>query len=210
MKTETDTTKMKILSIADYMGMTNIDLLAWWIFDQGSVSPTHTTEHIAMAIASFDAMGREAVSSILGDAGYEVEDESEVKIIRLQDAKGLLTRMNSQKDFRLFTVWFVKKTGEQELRQMTCRYGVKVHLKGGEKAYDDKDYDLSTVFDIDAAPRYSKDEQEKISAGKMQTRGKGDYRAINLEGLIKMKIGGRVYVVAENKDMVDIIKGEGV
>lgn len=206
MKTETDTTKMKILVVTDYLNMTNIDLLAWWIFDQGSVSPSHTTEHIAMAIASFDAYGREGVASILGDAGYEVIDEGTPKIIRLQDAKGLLTRMNNQKDYRLFKVWYMKRTGEQELRTMTCRYGVKSYLKGGEKAYEDKDYDLSTVYDIDAAPRYNKEETVKIAEGKMQTRGKGDYRAINLEGLIKMKIGGQEYIIEENKDLATIIK----
>jgi len=54
-------------------------------------------------------------------------------------------------------------------RQMTCRFGVVKHLKGGESNLDDNKF--FTVFDC----------------------VNKDYRAINKETIFKLKTGGIVY-----------------
>ena len=71
----------------------------------------------------------------------------------------------------IFSVSFIKKNGD--LREMTCRLGVTKHLKGGEQAYDPKDYDLITVFDLQAQ----------------------DYRMINIETLKRITVDGRSFSV---------------
>jgi hypothetical protein len=48
---------------------------------------------------------------------------------------------------KIFSVRFIKRTTGEE-RKMRCRLGVTSHLKGGEKAFDDADYQLVTVFDL--------------------------------------------------------------
>ena len=50
---------------------------------------------------------------------------------------------------QIFSVEFIKRsTGE--LRKMTCRMGVKKHLRGGSKAYDSKTKNLLTVYSLDS------------------------------------------------------------
>lgn len=71
------------------------------------------------------------------------------------------------KSGRIFRVTFRKRT-THELRTMLGRYGVKSHLRGGERAYDFKEKNLLCVFDL----------------------VKHDYRTIPLEGLVSMRIGG--------------------
>lgn len=88
-------------------------------------------------------------------------------VITTQQLLDLVTKSN-----RFFTVKFVKRsTGE--VRVMNCRYGVKKHRKGGERAYDPKDYGLVCVWD----------------------RNKKDYRSFNLEGLISLTINNQTYEV---------------
>jgi hypothetical protein len=70
---------------------------------------------------------------------------------------------------QIFSAVFIKKNGER--REMVCRLGVKKHLKGGELAYDAKARNLLPVFDMQ----------------------KEDYRMININTLIELKIGGQVY-----------------
>ena len=48
---------------------------------------------------------------------------------------------------KFFTVRFVKRSTGLE-RVMNCRLGVQKHLKGGEKAYDDREHKLVTVYDM--------------------------------------------------------------
>lgn len=48
---------------------------------------------------------------------------------------------------KIFKVRFTKRTTGEE-RTMIARLGVKAHLKGGTKAFDDKDYGLITAFDM--------------------------------------------------------------
>jgi hypothetical protein len=67
-----------------------------------------------------------------------------------------------------FSVTFVKKNGEK--RTMNCRLGVKKHLKGGQKSYDDANYNYLTVYDL---------------------KKKG-YRTVNLDTLISVKANGGV------------------
>ena len=73
-------------------------------------------------------------------------------------------------DGSLFSVTFVKRT-TGETREMLCRTGVKAHLKGGVKKFDDKEKQLLTVYDVQ----------------------KNGYRSIPLDAIIRVKIHGRVY-----------------
>lgn len=73
-------------------------------------------------------------------------------------------------DGKIFSVSFVKRsTGET--RHTVCRLGVKSHLKGGTKKFDDKEKNLLTVFDV-------------------QKKG---YRSIPLENIISAKIHGEKF-----------------
>ena len=72
---------------------------------------------------------------------------------------------------QIFNVTFTKKDGS--IRSMSCRLGVAKHLKGGELAYDPKEYDLLAVFDV-------------------QKKG---YRMINLETLERIAISGKEFKV---------------
>jgi len=73
-------------------------------------------------------------------------------------------------DGSLFSVEFVKRT-TGETREMLCRTGVKAHLKGGVKKFDDKEKNLLTVYDVQ----------------------KNGYRSIPLDAIIRVKIHGKVY-----------------
>jgi hypothetical protein len=70
----------------------------------------------------------------------------------------------------IFTVTFTKRTNG-EIRTMTCRTGVRKHLKGGPAAYNFKSKNLLSVYD-------------------MQSRG---YRCIPVDAIIEMKISGKIY-----------------
>lgn len=70
---------------------------------------------------------------------------------------------------KIFTVEFVKLNGE--VRKMTARLGVTKHLRGGELGYDAKSLNLLPVFDM----------------------VKGQYRMINFDSIIYLKVNGVVY-----------------
>jgi hypothetical protein len=72
---------------------------------------------------------------------------------------------------KFFTVTFIKKDGS--LRIMNARLGVKAYLKGGELPYNPEDKGLIPVFDV------------KV----------GGYRMVNVNTIIKLKIGDREYNV---------------
>jgi hypothetical protein len=74
---------------------------------------------------------------------------------------------------QIFSVKFIKKDGT--LREMVCRLGVKKHLKGGELAYDAKSMGYLPVFDMQ----------------------KEDYRMINTNTIVEIKINGIIYKVTE-------------
>jgi hypothetical protein len=73
-------------------------------------------------------------------------------------------------DGSIFSVEFIKRT-TGETREMLCRTGVKAHLKGGVKKFDDKEKNLLTVYDVQ----------------------KNGYRSIPLDAIIRIKIHGKVY-----------------
>lgn len=90
-----------------------------------------------------------------------------MNIITIENAAKLIKSTNG----RIFSASFVKKDGSS--REMTCRLGVKKHLKGGELAYDPSEYDLMTVFDLQ----------------------KNQYRMINLDTITSITVDGIFYSV---------------
>jgi len=77
---------------------------------------------------------------------------------------------NLVSDGQIFFVEFIKRTDGQ-LRKMTCRLGVKKHLKGGSKPYSSKAHNLLTVFDME----------------------KGGYRAIPVDAVLKLTVNGQSF-----------------
>lgn len=71
----------------------------------------------------------------------------------------------------IFSAEFTKKDGTT--RKMLARLGVKKHLKGGTKPFNDDDYNILTVYDL-------------------QKKG---YRSINLNTLQKLKIRGKEIIL---------------
>jgi hypothetical protein len=203
---ETEQKATKIMTATDFLNLPTVDLMGWWLYHESGSGRLHCDpEDFARVIAAYDAYGREGIAAILGDAGYSATEDELPKVIGLAAAKGLLTKMKNNHDSRIFSAVFVKRT-DGTLRHMQCRYDVKKYLKGGEQAYEPKEHDLTCVFDINAAPRYNAEEKVKIAEGKMKERPAGDYRSINLEHLIRLSIGGKQYIIEENKDLVNLLK----
>ena len=73
----------------------------------------------------------------------------------------------------IFSVVFLKKNGE--LRPMTCKLGVKKHLKGGILKYNPGERNNLIVFDMQ----------------------KGGYRTINLDTLMHISMKGAEYNVTD-------------
>ena len=81
---------------------------------------------------------------------------------------------NLVSDGSIFSVEFIKRsTGE--LRRMTCRTGVKKHLKGGTKGYSAKAHNLLTVFDME----------------------KKGYRSIPVDAVRELSIHGQTFSFGE-------------
>jgi len=72
---------------------------------------------------------------------------------------------------QFFSVTFTKKNGEE--RTLNGRLGVKKHLKGGEKSYNDDDFNYLTVYDV-------------------QNNG---YRTVNLDTVSSIKVNGKELVI---------------
>lgn len=72
---------------------------------------------------------------------------------------------------KIFSVQFVKKNGD--IRDMVCRLGVTKGVTGVGMSYNPADHNLVTVFDMQ----------------------KGEFRMINMETIIKMKLNGEVIYV---------------
>jgi hypothetical protein len=73
---------------------------------------------------------------------------------------------------KFFTVTFVKRT-DGTTRVMNARLGVRSYLKGGELPYDPTSKNLLPVFDVP----------------------KKEYRMVDLNTIIKLKIGNNEYQV---------------
>lgn len=71
----------------------------------------------------------------------------------------------------IFTAFFMKADGS--IREMRCRTGVRKHLRGGQKPYNDSEHNILTVFDMQ----------------------KGQYRSMRLDRLISFNIHGETFVV---------------
>ena len=84
------------------------------------------------------------------------------------ERKKILNLLTDNKN-SIFSVVFLKKNGE--LRYMTCRFGVKKHLKGGKLAFNPLERNLLVVFDMQ----------------------KEAYRMINLETLMTINMKGTEY-----------------
>ena len=90
-----------------------------------------------------------------------------MKKIRRKDILHLL----EQNKGNVFSVVFLKKDGT--IRHMTCRFGVKKHLKGGELKFNPLERSLLVVFDMQ----------------------KESYRMINLETISNINMKGVDYYV---------------
>ena len=77
------------------------------------------------------------------------------------------------KDGQIFSVEFIKRT-DGSLRHMVCRLGLKKHLRGGSAAYDAKEHDLLTVFDME----------------------KGGYRSIPVDAVRSLTVRGQQFSFA--------------
>jgi hypothetical protein len=69
-----------------------------------------------------------------------------------------------------FRACFIKKDGS--VRELTARFGVKKHLKGGELGYDAEALNYIIVFDVD----------------------KQAYRTINMNKLIFLRYNGKEFL----------------
>lgn len=69
-----------------------------------------------------------------------------------------------------FRACFLKKDGT--VREMTARFGVKKHLKGGELKYNPEDFNYVVVFDVE----------------------KEAYRTINMDKLIFLRYNGKEFL----------------
>jgi len=94
-----------------------------------------------------------------------------------QETMSGLNMVEAARNGRIFTVEVIKRgnrrTGEGvgERRVMVCRRGVRKGIKGTGMSYDPISKALLTVWDVQ----------------------KGAYRMVNLEKLVALKMGGKVF-----------------
>jgi hypothetical protein len=93
--------------------------------------------------------------------------------------RDLVLWVRQQSAGRIFKVRFQKRTGDKGIREMVCRIGVKKHLAGGEKSFDDDEYKLLTVWD-------------------MQRNG---YRSIPTDGIISARLDGHEYSIIQGVEV---------
>jgi len=105
--------------------------------------------------------GIEAVSSLQQQAAEVVEPVTRFNHKNLQ---------NLVSNGAIFSVEFIKRSNG-ELRKMVCRLGVKKHLRGGDKAYDSKQHNLLTVFDME----------------------KEGYRSIPVDAIQRLSVNGQTF-----------------
>lgn len=87
----------------------------------------------------------------------------------------------------IFKVTFIKRT-DGTIRTMLCRLNVKKDLKGEEREFDPKKKNLLCVFDM----------------------AKQDYRFINLEAILRIKVGGIEYILNDAEKMITYTFTDGV
>lgn len=89
---------------------------------------------------------------------------------------------------QLFTVEFIKR-GDDTLRMMNCRRGVKKGVTGKGLAFNPADYALLVVFDMQKM-----DPNAAHNKGKsLEEMEKGAFRMINLDSLVSLRMAGKRY-----------------
>ena len=110
----------------------------------------------------------EQASLNIPNTNQQEPPEQEVdRVINKQDAKQLIKDTKG----RFFTVTFIKKDGTKRI--MNARLGVKAYLRGGELPYDPEEKGLIPVYYVKT----------------------GDYRMVNINTIIHLKIGNNEYEV---------------
>lgn len=105
------------------------------------------------------------------------------ELVTLARAQKLLKEFSEEPAKVFFSVTFIKRTPPYELRTIArAQFGVKKHLKGGDRAYTPTDYDLLCVYDQDAI-----DKKTGLKTG--------GYRSINLDQIVCFKLHGKGYRV---------------
>ena len=100
-----------------------------------------------------------------------------------QDTAAELIRTSKGK---IFSVTFIKRsTGS--LRRMVGRTGVKQGVTGDGKAFNPKDHNLLTVFELVTNP-------ERGERGQLRNMGK-QFRHVSIEGITSLRIAGKEFQV---------------
>lgn len=178
----------------NYLTMDREKLLGYWLVantgDDGVLSSPVEAHKI---VAEFEARGVAKVAELLEASSFTVPDV-EMHNVSLVEAQQHLLHRRKVGDCRIFRVVYRKReTGE--VRHMKCRYGALETLVDKDKKFEDKEYNLSTVWDTDAEPKYTKTEQSMLDLGQMKPKPKGGYRSVALEGLISVDFDSVIYVV---------------
>lgn len=97
------------------------------------------------------------------------------------EARQILT---NYKEGTIFTVVFYKR-GNNMLRVMNCRKGVRKGVTGQGMSYDPKQYDLLPVYDVQIAKELKKQGNTKDKA----------FRMISLERVTKIVMKKTIYIV---------------
>lgn len=108
------------------------------------------------------------------DALKQIEADTPASQPDAPNRLNLKNLKNLVSDGTIFSVEFIKRSNG-ELRKMVCRLGVKKHLRGGDKAYDAKQHNLLTVFDME----------------------KEGYRSIPVESIQKLTVNGQAFSFGE-------------
>ena len=125
---------------------------------------------------------QEAVTAV--KAVHAVADGTEVSVDLLKSLVG--------PEGYFFHVRFAKRRAN-EIRDMTCRFGVKKHLAGGVAAYDFKEKNLLCVYDPTAENR----KEPKLADGTYPRTG--GYRTIPVEALMYFRAHGVAFNVIDGK-----------
>ncbi len=97
--------------------------------------------------------------------------------------KNFLDLAHSGGEGQFFYVRFIKRTTSEE-REFTCRTGVKKHLKGGTKGYDDETKGLVTVHIAKGYVNEGDNVEQR-------------YRSVPVENVIELRANRRTYQVID-------------
>lgn len=141
-----------------------------------NVSSERQVDLLKLAIKMNPIMVDSLIEKAVEGMGTKTPELEVVKEITLSAARKKLKALHEDTKKPFFGVTFVKKTPPYDVREMPrAQFGVKKHLKGGERPYDPEEHDLLCVFDHD----------------------KQDYRSINMTQIISLRISGVTYKVKD-------------